>query len=206
MEEKLVKEYKAMLPSIESLESFVAKGKLKPTLINAKLKLSGVKADDFKVWKKDPMKYVCKHDQVMYEELMAVGYHPQMRELKAVINLKLPYGFGGNCPQCPGSMEYVRFYVDWTTDGDYLDIWEDQGLAGVHVFDPGAANDGKLPLEYAVQKHIRFPGRLWKYLEAKCAVRRVRAILSWVTVPPAGQPDWKPFWGNVFETNIRFHE
>ena len=206
MEEKLIKEYEAMLPSTESFESFVAKGKLKPTLINAKLKLAGIKADDFNAWKKNPIKYICEHDQVAYEELMAVGYHPQMRELKAVIHLKLPYGFGGNCPQCPGSMEYVRFYLDWSTDGDFLDLYEDQGLAGVHVFDPGAAWANKLPLEYAVQKRIWLPNCWWEYLEGKCVVRKVRAILSWVNVPPAGQPNWKPFWGNVFETNIRFHK
>ncbi len=205
MEKKLIKEYEAMLPQADTLESIVAKGKLEPLLIDAKLKLAGVKKDNFIKWKKDPEKFKFMHNPIMYEELMAVGYHPRQRELKGVINIKLPYGYGGTCPRCLGSMEYVRFYLNWNLDGDFTDMWEDQGLGSVHVYDPGAAHENELPLEYAVQKRIRLPGRLWEYLEKQCCVRRVRAILSWVTIPPAGQPNWPPFWGNVFETNIRFH-
>ncbi|MGD2247725.1 MAG: hypothetical protein PVF58_04915 [Candidatus Methanofastidiosia archaeon] len=208
MKKKLIEEYKAMLPSTETLEAVKAKGKLKPILIDSKLTLSEIKKSDFNEWQKSPLKYVCKHDQTMYEELMCVGYHPQHRELKGVIHIKLPYGFGGNCPQSPGSTQYVRFYINWNNDGDFTDEWEDQGLGIVHVFDPGSAYDNKLPLEYAVQKRIgvMFPDWLWEKLESKCLVRRVRAILSWVTIPPAEEPNWKPFWGNVFETNIRFHK
>jgi len=107
----------------------------------------------------------------------------------------------------PGSMEYVRFYIDWRRDDDFTDMWEDQGLGSVHVFDPGAAaHDTELPLEYAVKKRVRFPNWLWEKLESRCSVRRVRAVCSWVTVPPANRPNWQPFWGNVFEINIRFHK
>lgn len=206
MEEKLIKEYELMLPTVDTLESVVAKGKLEPLLLNAKLKLANVKPDDFKAWEKDPVKFVCKHNPKAYEEIMAVGYHPQLREFMGVVNIKLPYGYGGTCPKCVGSTEYVRFYLDWRDDGDFNDVWEDQGLGSVHVFDPGAANDRKLPLEYAVRKGVKLPDWLLKRLQEKCAVRRVRAILSWVTVPPAGSPNWKPFWGNVFETKVRFHK
>jgi hypothetical protein len=206
MEKKLVEEYEKMLPSTETMESVVAKGKLEPVLIDAKLKLAGIKKADFTEWEKNPEEYVCKHDQKRYEELICVGYHPQLRELKAVMNIKLPYGYGGNCPKHPGSMQYVRFYLDWTNDGLFTGWWEDQGIGSVHVFDPGAANDRKLPLEYAVQKRLDLPGWLWDNLEGKCCVRRVRAILSWSKEPPPIKPKWKPFWGNVFETNIRFHK
>lgn len=205
MEAKLVKEYEAMLPPVDKLEDIVAKGKVMDLLVDAKLKLTDVKKADFTAWQMDPEKFVIKHNPKMYEELMAVGYHPKLRELMGVINIKLPYGYGGTCPRCFGSMEYVRFYVDWRNDGDFTDIWEDQGLGQVHVYDPGAANERKLPLEYAVRKGVKLPPHIFNYLESKCLVRRVRAILSWVHVPPSGHPNWKPFWGNVFETNIRFH-
>lgn len=79
------------------------------------------------------------------------------------------------------------------------------GVSKVHFFDPGAANDRKLPLECAVKKGIKLPPNILNMLEGICLVRRVRAILSWVTAPPSGNPNWKPFWGNAFETNIRFH-
>lgn len=206
MDEKLVNEYNEMLPVADSLESVVAKGKIEHALIKAKLALDGIKIDDFLAWKKNPIKYVCKHDQKKYEELMAVGYHPQIRELMGVIYVKQPYGFGGSCPQSIGSMEFIRFYVNWTNDGDFNDAWEDQGVGRVHVFDPGNENKKKLPLEYAAERRIFFPPNILKKLESKCQVRSVRAILSWTTIPPAHRPDWKPFWGNVIDTNIRFHK
>ena len=74
MDEKLLNEYKTILPATDSLESIVANGKVEHALIKAKLALDGIKKDDFLAWKKNPMKYVWKHDQKKYEQLMAVGY------------------------------------------------------------------------------------------------------------------------------------
>jgi len=205
MDEKLIKEYKAMLPVADTLESLVANGKIEDVMINAKLGLTGIEKNEFMKWKKNPNIYVCNHNPTAYEQLIAVGYHPQLRELMGVIYVKLPYGYSGSCPNGMGSSEYVRFYVDWRNDGDFTDLFEDQQCGIVHVFDPGKQNEKKLPIEYAVMKGIRMPRRLLLMLESICAVRKVRAILSWVIAPPAGQPDWKPFWGNVVETHIRFH-
>lgn len=205
MDEKLIKEYNAMLPVGDSLESIVAKGKVEDVLNNAKLVLSGIKKDDFLAWKKDPVKFVCKHDPMHYEQLIAVGYHPQIRELMGVVYVKQPYGYGGGCGAI-GSMEYVRFYVDWRGDGDFTDVWEDQGIGSVRVLDPTAGNSNKLPIEYAVKQRIKLPKLILEILEVRCHVRRVRAILSWNSIPPVGMPHWKPFWGNVVETNIRFHK
>ncbi|CEG12767.1 hypothetical protein MSIBF_A270001 [groundwater metagenome] len=168
--------------------------------------MSGIKKEEFTKWKENPNIYICKHNPTVYEQLMAVCYHPQLRELMGVIYVKLPYGYCGSCPNGIGSTEYVRFYVDWRNDGDFTDLCEDQGLGSVHVFDPGKENEKKLPIEYAVRKGVRMPKELLVKLESICAVRRVRAILSWVTIPPAGNPNWKPFWGNVVETHIRFHK
>ncbi len=141
MDEKLIKEYKAMLPVTDTLESIVAKGKIEHALINAKLELSGIKKEEFLKWKENPSNFVCKHNPTAYEQLMAVGYHPQLRELMGVVYIKLPYGYCGSCPNGIGSTEYVRFYVDWRDYGDFTDVWEDQGLGRVHVFDPGKENE-----------------------------------------------------------------
>lgn len=206
MEEGLIKEADAMLPTIDSLDSLVAKGKLIDVLNNYKLKLAKINPEDFVAWKKNPEKFVCKHDPKQYEELMAVGYHPQERELVGVIHVKLPYGFGGLCPNSIGSMQYVRFYLDWTGDGDFIDAFEDQDVGRVHVFDAGSINEKKMPLEYSVKRRLELPYYILSLLERNCAVRKVRAILSWNVMPPAGAPNWKPFWGNVFETKIRFHK
>jgi len=203
MDEKLVKEYKAMLPGTDTLESIVAKGQIRDVMINARLWLLGIKKDEFIKWKENPMKFVWKHNQTAYEKLVAVGYHPQLRELMGVIYIKRQYGYGGSCPNGFGSPEYVRFYVDWTNNGNFTDLWENQGLGRVHVFDPRKGNVNKLPIEYAVRKGIIMPKKLLSMLESICAVRRVRAILSWAIIPPPGQPNWNPFWGNVVETHIQ---
>ncbi|MBN1236579.1 MAG: hypothetical protein JW999_11130 [Methanotrichaceae archaeon] len=206
MDEGLIKEAEAMLPTIDTLNSLMAKGKLINVLNDYKLKVAKINPEDFTSWTKNPEKFVCKHNPKQYEELMAVGYHPNERELVGVIHVKLPYGFGGSCPNSIGSMEYVRFYVDWRNDGDFVDAFEDQNVSRVHVFDAGSKNERKMPLEYSVMRRLEFPEFLLSLLEQNCAVRKVRAILSWNIMPPAGAPHWKPFWGNVFETTIRFHK
>ncbi len=172
-------------------------------LMDTRLKLAGIKKDDFLAWQKAPVEPFA--GSTYYEELMAVGYHPQLRELMGVINVKQTNGYNGSCPGSYGSAQYVRFYVNWSDSGTFTDSWEDQGVGTVYVFDPGTANSGKLPLMYSVRKSIMFPGSLLNHLVGGCAVKKVRAILSWATPPPSGQPNWQPGWGNVINTNVRFH-
>ncbi|MHC4727150.1 MAG: hypothetical protein ACYS17_07945 [Planctomycetota bacterium] len=54
-----------------------------------------------------PMKFNKK-----YEEIKCLGFYPEQDLLKAIISVKLPYGYKTDlCHQ--GSFEYVRFFVDW---------------------------------------------------------------------------------------------
>src|ERR1700737_2083251 len=47
-----------------------------------------------------------------YEELRCIGYNPDLGLLSATIEIKLPFGFGGDlCSN--GSLEYVRFWVSY---------------------------------------------------------------------------------------------
>ena len=79
------------------------------------------------------------------------------------------------------------------------------------MIDPGRENIRRLPIEYAVRKVLSLPiESVLKNLEDKCAVRRLRAILSWNVVPPAGicceqDPMKKIYWGDVKDTWIRLH-
>lgn len=137
-----------------------------------------------------------------YEELKCIGFYPDSDLLEAIIDVKLSYGYGGNlCSQ--GSFEYVRFFVDWNGDGDFIDDSEDVGIVSVNVHDIPDTNkvclDKTKPLSYAVSLKIDSKKRVCvnPYLV------KVRAILSWDVPPPAGNPAYVPVWGNVLEKWIQ---
>jgi hypothetical protein len=50
---------------------------------------------------------------VKFEQLGYVGYNPVLDMLEAV-QIKLPCGYGGDLCS-PGSTEYVRFYMDYSS-------------------------------------------------------------------------------------------
>lgn len=125
-----------------------------------------------------------------YEELTCIGYEPALDRLEAVVHLKRDHGYLGNiCSD--GSLEYVRFWVDWDGSGS----WKDEGLASFRAHDV----PGDKPLEYAVATHLD-PDRE-PCLEPQ--LPRVRAILSWNQPPPDDDPKFDPVWGNVLESQIQ---
>ena len=132
-----------------------------------------------------------------FEEVKEVGYYPQERALQAVLEIKLPFGYGG-CPPGIGSFEYVGLFVDWNDDGDFGDTGEQVGIANCHVCDPELANEKKLPILYAVTE-ISDVAPIPSV--APGAVVKVRAILSW-QIPPTG-PDFVPIFGNRIERFVR---
>ena len=205
MDENEIKEYKNALPKGDTIEALMSKGKPGEVLTDARRKLSKLEKSHYEAWLKDPKKAISGYDPNAYEQLMAVGYESTLHELMGVVYLKLPYGYGGSCPTSLGSIQYVRFYVDITGDGDFLDPMEDQGSGRCHVFDPDTANQNKLPLEYGISRRLILLPSVIDLLEKKCEIRRMRAILSWNVEPPAGSPNWRPYWGNVLNTWIRFH-
>lgn len=125
-----------------------------------------------------------------FEELMCLGFNPQFDLLEGVVHIKQTVGYLGE--QCHGgSMEYVRFYADWGGTG----AWTDLGLTFFRAYDI----PGPKPLEYDVTLPIR-PEKDFCF---RPQIVRVRAILSWNLMPPPNQPNWRPVWGNVRETNIQ---
>lgn len=203
--EKEIKEYKNALPKGDTIEALVSKGKPSEALTNARRELSKLDKSHYEAWQKDPKKAVSGYDPTVYEQLMAVGYESTLHELMGVVYLKLPYGYGGPCPSSLGSIQYVRFYVDLTGDGDFLDPMEDQGSGRGHVFDPDIVNQNMLPLEYGISRRMILLPKVMDLLEKKCEIRKMKAILSWNVEPPGGNPNWIPYWGNVLNTWIRFH-
>jgi hypothetical protein len=125
-----------------------------------------------------------------YEELKCIGLYPEANFLEAVLLVKLPYGFLGDlCTS--GSYEYVRFFIDWNGDGDFVDFNEDAGVSAVNVHDIPQVR--QFHLCYALGQHFQA-------FRANCQrphIVKVRAILSWQQVPTG--PDFIPVWGNVVE-------
>jgi hypothetical protein len=138
-----------------------------------------------------PLKAVLpQHGDTSYEELKCIGLYPERNFLEGIIEIKRPFGYLGDL--CSGgSKEYVRFFIDWNGDGDFVDFSEDAGVAAVAVHD--IAEVGKVHLCYAL-------GRTFEARHASCQapyIVKVRAILSWQQVPTG--PSFIPVWGNVLE-------
>ena len=131
-----------------------------------------------------------------YEELTCVGYNPDLAQLEATFQVKLPAGYAGDLCHA-GSTEYVRFFLDYGAG------WVDQGVAAANVHDiPNALDCAKhpdKPLTYVVSLKT-------KPQTDTCGhpvLPRVRAILSWQVMPPAGNAAWPPIWGSVLDRHIQ---
>lgn len=132
-----------------------------------------------------------------YEELSCVGYDPNNDALIGVIKVKKSAGYSGSLCT-PGSREYVAFWVDWG-DGSG---WTYEGTSSVKVHD--IASVPKAGLFYAVFEALGSAKRR-KHCIKGPVTAKVRAILSWQAVPPAGNPNYVPTWGNRMETTIQLN-
>jgi hypothetical protein len=114
---------------------------------------------------------------MFYEEIKCVGYNPHLEQIEAVVFVKKEYGYSGDiCSR--GSTEYVRFYVDWNNNGNWVDV----GMASFKAYD--IPHDK--PLEYDVTLKISPRERFCKFEN----LPKVRAILSWNLPPEPDEPDW----------------
>jgi hypothetical protein len=129
-----------------------------------------------------------------FEQLDCIGYDPNREALAGVLTVKKSSGFsGGLCTA--GSQEYVAFWIDWN-DGSG---WIYAGTASVNTHDlkaiPGAGLKYSvfLPVDVAAHRQACAKGP---------RMAQVRAILSWQSAPPPGNPNYQPTWGNRLETRI----
>lgn len=127
-----------------------------------------------------------------YEELRCVGLNPTEDLLEAIIEVKLSYGFSDRlCGK--GSKEYVAFFIDY---GDGAG-WVSAGApTQVNVHDLASVNQHHL--FYAVRRAF-IPKQILPCSEPQ--ILRVRAILSWETIPTG--PSFSPVWGNVKEAWVQ---
>lgn len=125
-----------------------------------------------------------------FEQLACVGYDPVTEKLNALVIVKRALGYLGT-PAHGGSREYVRFYVDYTNSGN----WVDEGVACIGVYDHSFGEN----LFYDVELKVN-PKTKYTYNKNQ-ELPKVRAILSWNMMPPANHPDWNFVWGDVQEAS-----
>ncbi len=123
-----------------------------------------------------------------YEELVCVGYQPQLKQLNAVVHLKLSSGYsGGICTA--GSQEYVKFFAS-TDDGA---TWTELGTTSFTAWDV----PGPKPLEFDVTLPVDLAERCCRDEN----IVLIRAVLSW-SVPPGGAGD-PVIWGNGLDVHVQ---
>ncbi|HEX8172745.1 MAG TPA: hypothetical protein VF824_19565 [Thermoanaerobaculia bacterium] len=130
---------------------------------------------------------------VDYEELTCVGLNPARDTLGAIVRVKKAVGYSGSLCEL-GSQEHVAFWADWNNNGsfDYL------GTASVEVHDVPHTD----AIDYAVQ--LPTP-KILQHLK-KCAnvnVIRIRAVLSWSSLPSTTDPWDLNTWGNRVDVLVQ---
>lgn len=134
-----------------------------------------------------------------YEELTCVGYNPDTEIMEATFSIKRSSGFSGNLCT-PGSVEYVRFYLDFHDGAGFID----QGYTGINTHD--------IPADKDCQNHSIFPIKYVASLKKKTSkisfcgspvLPTLKAILSWNQIPEANNPNWPPVWGNAINCDVQ---
>jgi hypothetical protein len=136
-----------------------------------------------------------KMADVAFEEVTCVALNTDTDTLGAVVHLKKTNGYSGDlCHK--GSMEHVAFWADWDNNGTF-----DQylGTASFEVHD--IANTPAGGLYYNVALPIDVSNRL-KTCETPNVIR-VRAVLSWESLPSTTDPDQLNIWGNSIDALVQ---
>lgn len=136
-----------------------------------------------------------KKADVSFEELGCVGLNSQTDRLGAIIHVKKQNGFSGNlCTK--GSMEHVAFWADWNNNGTF-----DQYLGTVSLNVHDIANMPKDGLHYSVQLPIDVTNRLRTCSNPN--IIRIRAVLSWESLPSTTNPNALNHWGNYKDALVQ---
>lgn len=132
---------------------------------------------------------------VSFEELTCIGLNTLTDRLGAVIHIKKSGGYNGNlCTN--GSREHIAFWADWNNNGIF-----DQYLGTVSLNVHDISNIPQDGLYYTVQLPINVTDRL-----RICNfpnIIRVRAVLSWESLPSTTNPNLLNHWGNFKDALVQ---
>jgi hypothetical protein len=131
---------------------------------------------------------------VSYEELECLGLEYNLERLVATLRIKKPVGYSGEL--CgPGSKEYVAFWADWndTCEWTYLNT-VDIKVHDIAAIPPdGLAYSAILPVDLnAIRRSCQSP-----------KISRIRAVLSWNSLPSTTDPDALNYWGNRLDRHVQ---
>lgn len=132
-----------------------------------------------------------------WEQLLCVGFNPDVSRLEAVVRVKQSTGYsGGLCSA--GSHEFVRFFVDYNDGAGFQDV----GVTSFKVADIPDSPSARHPLHYMVYLYINDESHR-KFTACDTAViPKVRAVLSWNSLPST-DPTVIPHFGNVINATIQ---
>ncbi len=136
-----------------------------------------------------------KKANVNFEELTCIGLNTLTDRLGAVIHIKRLSGFNGDlCTK--GSYEHVAFWADWNNDGTY-----DQYLGTVSLNVHDISNIPDEGLFYTVQLPVDVTNKLRECSNPN--IVRIRAVLSWESLPSTTNPNELNHWGNYKDALVQ---
>ncbi|HVR41068.1 MAG TPA: hypothetical protein VMU84_18385 [Thermoanaerobaculia bacterium] len=134
-----------------------------------------------------------------YEQIRSCGFYPQETRLECVVEIKQAFGYGGPVGSL-GSFEFVAFYVDWQGNGYQPSDYVGSGI--VHITDGSAQTNFAVYRDFNPQGGPRTSnGGGNTQTVTNGPTYKARAILQWAS--PISGPNANPFWGNVFDFQIR---
>ena len=131
-----------------------------------------------------------------FEELTCVGLDTDTDTLGAVIKIKRSSGYGGDLCHA-GSTEFVAFWADWNNTGNYNSYL---GTTAVAVHDL----NGSFPAD-DLYYCVSLPVNVSQHLKA-CAtpnIIRIRAVLSWASLPSTTDSNALNYYGNRLDTHVQ---
>jgi hypothetical protein len=131
-----------------------------------------------------------------WEEVICVGFNPQLVQLEAVVSIKRTTGYnGGLCSN--GSTEYVRFFIDWGNGAGLQNV----GFTSFKVYDISEVPPGpQHPLKYLV--YLLLDEHRYRKCCENAVLPKVRAVLSWNQIPSLN-PNAVPHFGNSIDAGIQ---
>ncbi len=180
--------YSAIGSSIQSTMSFAKAGSAFKATDLSKLKIDISKLLPFF----DPNEH--KAD-VSFEEATCVGLNTDTDTLGAVVHIKKNSGYSGDlCHK--GSTEHVAFWADWNNNGTF-----DEYLGTVSFEVHDLANIPAGGLYYNVALPINVAKRLKSCKTPN--IIKVRAVLSWESLPSTTDPNLLNTWGNSIDSLVQ---
>jgi hypothetical protein len=132
---------------------------------------------------------------ISFEEVVCAGLNTATDTLGAIIHLKRSSGYSGSLCQ-NGSQEHVAFWADWNNDGVY-----DDHLGTAHVQVHDLLNIPPEGIFYSVLLPLNLSNRI-KACQSPNVIR-IRAVLSWSSLPSSTDPDHLNTWGNRVDCLVR---